>query len=151
MRVEFPPGLPVCTYIGWACRNHARHSIAEGDMKVCSKCGFEKYEREDFYKRTDRPCSMSWCKVCLNEYRALRNRLTKEKAISFMGGHCSHCGYSKCSAALEFHHVDRNKKSLNFTSARCWNWSRLLEELKNCILLCANCHREEEERISEGC
>jgi hypothetical protein len=34
--VRIPLPAPFCTYIGWGCRNHPRHSIAEGYMKVFS-------------------------------------------------------------------------------------------------------------------
>lgn len=63
---------------------------------------------------------------------------------------CSKCGYDKCFAALDFHH-DRNrrngKKDLTISQIISGAFTEerkklLLEELKDCIILCANCHRE---------
>ena len=36
----------------------------------------------------------------------------KNAYIQILGGHCNICGYNKCSAALEFHHI--NPKEKNF-------------------------------------
>ena len=121
-------------------------------MKVCSKCNTPKDE-SDFYRRTDRNAAMAWCKDCLNKAVGNRSKERKAQAVEYMGGACQHCGYSRCLRALEFHHKDRTKKSPGFQHGghRLWSWERLLKELDDCILLCANCHREEEEKISEGC
>ena len=32
-------------------------------------------------------------------------RITKELAVEYKGGCCSNCGYNKCVAALDFHHL----------------------------------------------
>lgn len=55
------------------------------------------------------------------------------------------CGYFKCNAALEFHHLDPNLKLFNL-DARNISGNTLeaaIKEAEKCILLCANCHREE--------
>jgi len=56
---------------------------------------------------------------------------------------CCRCGYCRNYAALEFHHLDPKEKDFNWTKLRETQWSQIIEELKKCILLCANCHREE--------
>lgn len=55
---------------------------------------------------------------------------------------CSQCGYDKCVQALEFDHIDRSKKNFRMSRAYHYSWKKLQEELQNCIILCANCHRE---------
>lgn len=72
-----------------------------------------------------------------------RNK-TKEKIVLAMGGKCQICGYDKCSDALELHHIDPSKKELSFSRVRANPISiqKISEELKKCILLCSNCHRE---------
>ena len=69
---------------------------------------------------------------------------TKERMIESMGGECQCCGYNKCKAALEFHHLDMASKEFNFSAAlkSPSSWPKLVIELRKCILLCANCHRE---------
>lgn len=66
----------------------------------------------------------------------------KTLAIFNAGGKCLICGYDKCSHALEFHHLDPKSKDLNFKDFRTWSEEKMILELKKCILVCANCHRE---------
>mgnify|MGYP005855513707 CR=1 FL=1 len=45
--------------------------------------------------------------------------------------------------ALDFHHLDPQKKDFNLGIAIIqWKWEKVKPELDKCILLCANCHRE---------
>jgi hypothetical protein len=46
---------------------------------------------------------------------------------------CSHCGYDRCIAALEFNHLDPAEKD---------GPVKTVEEARKCELVCANCHRE---------
>lgn len=68
----------------------------------------------------------------------------KEVIIGSMGGKCQVCGYDRCPTALEVHHVDPLSKDFNIGSVyvSCKSWNVIYEELKKCILLCGNCHRE---------
>lgn len=70
-----------------------------------------------------------------------RQRL-KERAVYVMGEQCQCCGYNKCITALEFHHLDPKQKDFSFGNNANRSWASTKEELKKCILLCANCHRE---------
>lgn len=72
-----------------------------------------------------------------------RNR-TKERIIASLGGKCCNCGYSRYNGALEPHHIEPSKKEFAFGSilANPKKWSSIVEELRKCVLLCANCHRE---------
>lgn len=72
-----------------------------------------------------------------------RNR-TKERIIQAMGGKCQCCGYDKCNAALDLHHVDSSDKEFSFGDIRAnpKTWIAITDELRKCILICANCHRE---------
>lgn len=65
----------------------------------------------------------------------------KEQAIAYLGGRCQICGYDRCPAAFDFHHPDPRTK--DFTVSVKTVWSEALEaELRKCVLLCSNCHRE---------
>jgi len=64
----------------------------------------------------------------------------KLRAIEHMGGKCSKCGYDKCPAAFDFHHLDPREKDFAISSKL--SWTVVVEELKKCVLLCSNCHRE---------
>jgi len=71
-----------------------------------------------------------------------RLRRLKQKAVDLMGGKCEICGYDKCIAALDFHHINGKKKEFRISRMGSTKWEKVLEELKKCQLLCSNCHRE---------
>ena len=53
---------------------------------------------------------------------------------------CTNCGFSH-PAVLDFHHVDRENKKSVHQLAQNGNYKSAREEIKKCIVLCANCHR----------
>ena len=62
---------------------------------------------------------------------------------------CTKCNFSH-SAALDFHHVDPNLKEGNIHRfVANGQFKKAYEEIKKCIVLCANCHRihHHEEKI----
>ncbi len=74
---------------------------------------------------------------------AKRRKKIRLLAIQSLGGQCNICGYGRCYEALDFHH--RNSKTKEFGISQdglTRSWKRVKKELKKCILLCANCHRE---------
>ena len=78
-------------------------------------------------------------------------RNTKHRLLQAMGGKCIICGYDKCDAVLDFHHLDPSKKDFALGSARASikNWNFLVEEVKKCVILCCRCHREHHEGLVE--
>lgn len=74
---------------------------------------------------------------------AKRRKKIRELAIESLGGKCHFCGYKKCHAALDFHHIDGNDKSFGLSQdGLTRSWEKTRKELEKCILVCANCHRE---------
>ena len=69
-------------------------------------------------------------------------RKQKQKAVEYKGGVCEDCGYSKCIAALDFHHLDPSQKDFSIGGTNYHKLEALKPELDKCVLLCANCHRE---------
>ena len=69
---------------------------------------------------------------------------TKSRMVESMGGKCQCCGYDTHTAALAFHHIDPSQKDIKFGDARAnpSSWSKIVAELKKCILVCHNCHSE---------
>ena len=89
------------------------------------------------------------CKSCFNESQKAKWKNNKLRAIELKGGKCQHCGYDKYHGALEFHHIDPSVKESNWDKKWSRSWKTILESLKHTILLCANCHREEHEKIRQ--
>jgi len=75
---------------------------------------------------------------------AKRRRRVKLLAIESKGGKCQICGYNKCPAALDLHHI-RGQKSFSIShKGYTRSWQKVREEIDKCVLVCANCHREVE-------
>ncbi len=78
---------------------------------------------------------------------AKRRKAMRARAVLYKGGKCSRCGYDRCQGALEFHHADGRKDFGISQDGLTKSWERIEKELKKCILVCANCHREEHEKL----
>ena len=142
-------------------------------MKQCKVCGETKELTEFYKHPTSKGGRRNYCKACSNNkgatWRASRSEeqvardraatvksqkdgstnLLKFKArkvlVESLGGKCEKCGYDKCIAALDFHHKDPTEKDFNISKVYPSKnmMPKLLEEVSKCMLLCANCHREE--------
>lgn len=109
-----------------------------GDRK-CLTCNITQHQ-DNFYKKGKK--YMSHCKVCYQKKYTQKRRDNKQKGVDYLGGKCIKCGYNKCNAALDFHHVDSSDKEFNPAHLTRGNWNKLKSELDKCVLLCSNCHRE---------
>ena len=80
-------------------------------------------------------------------------RENKKKAIAYKGGRCEHCKRTfSCPQVYDFHHEDPTQKAIpisSLTHLAEWDPSKC-KEIDKCILLCANCHRIEHERLRGG-
>ena len=128
------------------CSPYGKHNTRKlkdapvAGKKVCSKCKETKPIEE--FARKNKERLQSWCKGCLYTSQKKRWKERKQKIVELLGGKCCKCGYSKNSAALDFHHEDPSIKEDNWAKTRQKSWDKVIKESKKCILLCANCHRE---------
>lgn len=120
---------------------HIKSPVEIGE-KICPRC-LHKKSIEHFYKRRHGTDFSSYCKSCTLNETIERLQRFKQKCVEYKGGKCESCGYNKCNAALDFHHINPSEK--DFTIAQCRTTSfneRVKKELDKCSLLCSNCHRE---------
>ncbi|HTA36256.1 MAG TPA: helix-turn-helix domain-containing protein, partial [Solirubrobacteraceae bacterium] len=90
------------------------------------------------------------CTKCRSDAVSRRRRRVKEILVEEAGGACRLCGYARCLAALEFHHVAPSDKQFSLSQrgvAR--SIERARAEAGKCVLLCANCHAEVEAGVAE--
>lgn len=73
-------------------------------------------------------------------HKSYRNRV-KELAVNYKGGKCVICGYNKCQAAMNFHHIEPKEKDYQI-SGGTKSFESLKKELDKCVLVCRNCHSE---------
>lgn len=79
--------------------------------------------------------------INLNATAAKRRNLRFMRRVKAKG--CMICGYNRCSEAIDFHHLRDKEMSLSRAAYRNrWSIKKLKEEIRKCIRLCANCHRE---------
>lgn len=126
-------------------RAKQKNILKPKNKKQCNNCKLTKdlsQFNSNHDKRYDYECYRSVCKDCQKIKRNERNNTIKEILKKELG--CSICGYNKCMAAIDFHHTDPTKKEYEISSMIRSNMSifAIKKELKKCIVLCANCHRE---------
>jgi transposase len=129
-------GLP--TDSGW-CRRSRKLADPVGTRKEmdCRRHGLTGFvmEGRGYYR----------CMKCRSENVSAWRRRMKRLLVEEAGGECRLCGYDRCVAALEFHHLDPRQKSfpLSMRGVTC-GIDKLRTEAAKCVLLCATCHAEVE-------
>ena len=121
-------------------------------MRICEICGQQ-------FEIMDNGWTRKYCYICSPhedencshaQAVTIKRRALKKMLIEYKGGQCAHCGYNKCMRALEFHHLDPTEKDFGISKILTRSVASLKEEADKCILLCANCHAEEHQRLYEA-
>jgi len=113
-------------------------------MKHCNKCNLDLPDSA-FGKNGNGTKSI--CKKCAS-LRVREGQILTKQYIQTLKTQCAKCGYNKNRYALEFHHTNPLEKDGAITQYGKRIFSPAVKELidnevKKCIVLCANCHREE--------
>jgi hypothetical protein len=127
-------------------------------MKKCPIC-LKVLSEDNFYKnRRTINGLQSYCKSCSKnkriqtfkknieqelQTRKIYSEKQKQKYIEYKKTlSCNICKENRWYV-LDFHHIDDNKEN-NVTSLANgrFSWETILQEIKKCEVLCANCHRE---------
>jgi transposase len=88
------------------------------------------------------------CLRCRAEAVTRRRRKLKRTLVEEAGGACQLCGYDRCLAALEFHHLAPGEKLFQLSARYARSLARAQAEASKCALLCANCHAEVEAGVA---
>lgn len=119
------------------------------EVKARQRDYWRKYRSKPSNKARINDATRRWRK--LPHTREKRNLARKAwvlrekiKAVAYKGGACVLCGYSRCTAALDFHHLNPKEKEGYGTGAlkAHWTFEKNKPELDKCVLLCVRCHRE---------
>ena len=105
--------------------------------RVCARHGLTRFglEGRGYYR----------CLLCRQGRVSEWRRRVKRILVDEAGGRCQLCGYDKCNAALQFHHVDPAQKEFSLShDGVARNIAAARAEAEKCALLCANCHAEVE-------
>ena len=110
---------------------HTPLTMPYKDLKVRKEKNAE-YSREHYLRNKDKQI------IANSQYKKKRRRewQTFKSTLS-----CAQCGFSH-PAALDFHHKNPNEKEENINRIISnGQFRKASEEIKKCIVLCANCHR----------
>jgi hypothetical protein len=90
------------------------------------------------------------CAKCESARVSAARRRMKLQLVAEAGGCCTLCGYDRCVAALQFHHVDPATKRFHVSREGVTrSLAAARAEARKCVLLCANCHAEVEAGYTE--
>lgn len=121
----------------WAQRREASREDRRELTLSCRKHGWSTFR--------GRSTGGYRCAECNTEAVSRRRRAVKRILVEEAGGACRLCGYDRCIAALEFHHVVPAEKRFSISyRGLARSLARAREEAEKCVLLCANCHAEVE-------
>lgn len=114
------------------------------ETKICSKCGLEKPIEQFNFRDKVKGTRRADCKECHNgyvkqKYQERKSMITKLKSQV----KCAKCGEDR-GYCLDYHHIDPVTKKFTIAQylSNSTSMKDLDEEIKKCIVLCANCHRE---------
>lgn len=83
-----------------------------------------------------------------NSLAAARNKKFVDKVKTKYG--CQKCGYKGKPICFDFHHLKNKTERVGRLVSRSYSINRIKEEIRKCILLCANCHRIEHKQEYKG-
>ena len=128
-------------------------------MKECPKCKITK-SSDDFAKNASRKDGLQRiCRNCVKNQDAIlfkknkdnivkRNKKYVNKVTDWFSSYketlsCKICGDNRFWV-LEFHHLDPTQKDFNIGEKwkQGYSINRIQNEIKKCICVCANCHKD---------
>lgn len=128
-------------------------------LRYCKKCDSHKPQTEEYWhKRNSRKDGWEfYCKECVkkttlinynknkkkwNETTQKNKKLQRQRIDEYKSPlSCEKCGESR-NWLLDFHHKDPTQKSFQISQGERYGWEKVKEEIKKCIVLCSNCHRD---------
>lgn len=129
-------------------------------MKKCTKCNIPKLESDFSFKNKEKNIRQSRCKSCQKEMdsnlyknsstRKIKIRNTSKKKYieskEFIDRYkkllkCTKCG-DKRHYVLDFHHLADKRFSISIAASTGFSIASIKKEIRKCIVLCSNCHRE---------
>ena len=114
------------------------------ETKVCTKCKKELPIDQFNWRSKKDNTRRSECKFCHSafmkeKYREKKDTIQELKSWS----KCAKCGEDR-GYLLDYHHIDPSQKFDNIArmASNSYKLSTVYEEIKKCVCLCSNCHRE---------
>ena len=125
---------------------HRNKTRGDGLRAICKDCARKKQREWTARNRdTSNASSKRWYDanpdraraVNKRNYAKVRGKLIEYKRNYLLSNPCSVCGESRL-ACLEFHHTRPEDKERGIAQIR--TIAKFMEEVKKCVVVCANCH-----------
>lgn len=129
-------------------------------MKKCSKCN-KTMDENNFRIRKDTGDLNAKCIDCIKLYKRYYYQKNKEYIVSksvkrtakirketrlwlndLKNAPCKDCGKKYPPYIMDFYHIEQKENDINFYIRYGCSKSKLINEIKKCEIICANCHRE---------
>lgn len=125
--------------------------------KKCPRCGQIKNVKNFNKNKARKDGLSSYCNECQKEYSKYHYNTNKQtyfkknykyhkKKIEFINRYKQMCGCKLCGEkrywVLDFHHQSKNKEFHVTSDGRSYSFDKVKEEIRKCIVLCSNCHRD---------
>lgn len=127
------------------------------ELKTCKKCKEEKPLEMFSKNRRRKDGYQDWCKACIKirdkenyannktkfaKWSKDRRLRVRKQVFEYLLDHpCVECG-ERDIIVLEFDHRTQTTKRFDVMSAtHGHSWKTILEEIKKCDVVCANCHK----------
>lgn len=123
-------------YCSRKCENQYRKEHGNPSLaRTCLIC------EEPFTLKNALANQRQCCYRCMPEGIQLTRSMFITKLKEKFDSKCQKCGYDRYSGALEFHHIDPSQKDFTISNMN-FKLTEAVEEIKKCVLLCSNCHKE---------
>lgn len=114
------------------------------EYKTCTKCGKTLPITDFNWRNKAKGTRRSECKYCHSAYMKQKYQQKKRQIQQLKSQmKCAKCGESR-GYVLDFHHLNPEQKENTIARMTSNNYEldKVYDEIKKCIVLCANCHRE---------
>ena len=114
------------------------------ETKICTKCGRELPLDQFNFRNKAKGTRRSECKECHTAYMKQKYQEKKNEIQELKSQYsCAKCG-DKRGYVLDFHHINPSEKENTIARMTSNNYEliKVYDEIKKCVVLCANCHRE---------
>lgn len=114
------------------------------ETKICTKCGRKLPINQFNFRNKAKGTRRSECKECHTAYMRQKYQEKKDEIQELKSQYsCAKCGDTR-GYVLDFHHIDPTEKedSIARMISNNYELNKVYDEIKKCVVLCANCHRE---------
>ena len=126
-------------YAKGLCNAHYIRKRKDKPFDLPIRCRIQSYRICPCGKTIGRTGAWYLCHAC---YKRRRRDVIKRALVEFLGGICKKCKEKFPHYVFDFHHIKGKDFGIG-NMLELASLYKLAKEVSKCVLLCANCHREE--------